>query len=145
MSNRLRAAGTQYLSLLPPLAITAAVAATPTTAVSIAGSTHLVVEAQFTYGSGGATVDVYVQTSLDGGLSWIDVMNFHFTTATGAAVSAVLSSTALAAAVVPTDGSLASNTILSGLLGDRIRLKYVTTGTYAGGTSLRVDAVAKAA
>jgi len=145
MSNRLRAAGSSYLALQAPLVITGALTAQVTTPQSIAGTTYLAVETQFTYGSGGTTVDVWVQTSLDGGNSWIDVMNFHFTTATLSKVSAVVNSTALAAAVAPGDGTLASNTILSGLLGDRVRLKITTTGTYAGGSTLRVDAVAKAA
>ncbi len=84
-----------------------------------------------------------MQTSVDGGASWIDIMNFSFTTAAASKVSAVVGTTALAAAAVPGDGALASNTILSGLLGDRLRLKYVTTGTYTGASSLAVDALVK--
>ena len=38
-------------------------------------------EAIFTYGSGGTSADVYVQTSFDGGTTWVDICNFHFTTA----------------------------------------------------------------
>jgi hypothetical protein len=105
---------------------------------------YLVVEAQLVYGSGGTTIDVYVQTSVDGGASWIDVMNFHMTTASFAKASAVVATTALAAGAAVTDGSLASGTILSGLIGDRVRTKTVIVGTYAAST-LRVDGIAKAA
>jgi len=133
------------MALLAPTTITTAVTGTTTTPETVmAGMKYLCVEAQFTYGSSGTTAKVWVQTSLDGGVTWIDVMNFAFTTASASKVSAVVTSTALAAGATPTDGTLADNTIVSGLLGDRVRLKYTTTGTYAGGTSLRVDGVAKA-
>jgi len=35
----------------------------------------------WTYGSGGTTSDFYVQTSLDGGVSWTDIAHFGFNTA----------------------------------------------------------------
>ena len=41
----------------------------------------LVIQANFTYGSGGTSADAWVQTSLDGGTTWTDIANFHFTTA----------------------------------------------------------------
>lgn len=130
--------------LLAPLTIGAAVAATGTTpAVGLHNMQYLAVEAVFLYGAGGTTVDAYVQTSLDNGATWLDIMNFHFTTAAATKVSAVVSATALAAGVSPGDGALASNTILSGLLGSEIRVKYVTVGTYTGATSLALYAVAK--
>ena len=105
---------------------------------------YLAVEAEFVVDSGGGTADVYVQTSLDGGATWIDIMNFHFTTASKKAVSAVVMTTALAASVDVTsaDGALASGTILSGLLGPMIRAKLVTASTvYGGATTLKVYAV----
>lgn len=134
----------QYMKLLPTLTIGVAVSATGGTVFSkLAGMKYLVVEAIFLYGAGGTTVDAYVQTSLDQGVTWIDIMNFHFTTAAASKVSAVVASTALGAGVTPGDGALASNTILSGLLGDRVRVKYVTVGTYTGTTSLSVYGLAK--
>ena len=134
----------QRIPLLAALTIGAAVSATGTTpVVKLSGAQYLAVEAQFLYGAGGTTVDAYIQTSLDGGTTWIDIMNFHFTTSAASKVSAVVTSTALAAGITPTDGTLTNNTILSGLLGDRIRAKYVTVGTYTGATSLQLDAVVK--
>lgn len=120
----------------------ATVTSTPIT--KLAGAKYLAVEAVFVRAAGGGTADVYIQTSLDGGVTWIDIMNFHFTTATATKVSAVVLSTALAAAVTPGDGALASDTILSGLLGSQLRCKYVSAGTvYTGATSLAVSATVK--
>lgn len=144
MSNRAQASEGQRFTLLAPLTITAAVGATGTTPVTgLAGAKSLTVQAKFTYGSGGTTAKVYVQTTLDGGVTWIDIMCLAFTTATATKVSAVVMSTALGPSVTPTDGALADNTILSGLFGDQLRLKYVTTGTYGGGTTLSVSAIVK--
>ena len=136
---------TQRAVLLAPLTIGAAVSATATTPITdLGGMKHLTVEAKFLYGAGGTTVDAYIQTSLDGGVSWIDIMQFAFTTAAANKVSSVTSCIAPAAqAFSPSDGALTSNTIIQGVLGDRIRLKYVTVGTYSGATSLAVYMVAK--
>lgn len=137
-------AGGKRIQLLPALTIGVAVGATGTVpVVGLYGMHYLLVEAAFLYGAGGTSVKCYVQTSIDGGVTWADIMSFAFTTSAGSKVSAVRASVALAAAVAPTDGSLADNTILDGLLGDRLRLKYVTTGTYTGATSLAVNAVAR--
>lgn len=133
----------QTIVFLSPLTIGAAVAATATTPIKIlAGMKYLVVEAIFLYGAGGTTAKGYIQTSIDRA-TWIDIMCFSFTTAAASKISAVVSTTALAAVVAPTDGTLTNDTILSGLLGSQLRLKYVTTGTYTGATSLAVYGVAK--
>jgi hypothetical protein len=119
--------------------ITGGGAAYPPTAKGsyrLRGMFYLSVQATFLYGAGGTSVDAYIQTTLDNGASWMDIMNFHFTGAAATKVSSVVSGTALAAAVTPTDGSLASNTILSGLMGPTIRYKVVSVGTYTGATSL---------
>lgn len=100
---------------------------------------YLVAQADFTRDSGGTSVNVYVQTSVDGEVTWADVMNFSLATTSVRKVSAVKTSTALAANVTPSDGALTANTILSGLLGTKVRVKYVVVGSYVG--TLRVDAV----
>jgi hypothetical protein len=130
-----------HTKFLDALAITTAVSATAgaTIAKGLRGVYYIVAQAKFVYGSGGTTAKAYLQTSVDGGASWIDIMCFAFATATATKVSAVPVTTALAAGVTPTDGSLADNTILAGLIGSMFRIKYVTTGTYAGGTTLTVD------
>ena len=107
------------------------------------GNITMLLQGNFTYGSGGTTADAWVQTSLDGGVTFTDIANFHF-----ALVSARfmynLSSLTLHVTefTTPTDGTLAANTSVDGILGSLYRVKYTTTGTYAGGTVMRVDAIA---
>lgn len=105
----------------------------------LGGATYLGFTGVFTYGSGGTTAAAYIQTSFDGGTTWFDVANMAFTTTTLTKVGAITLSQAAAAPATPTDGTLASNTINQGLLGDRVRIKLTTTGTYAGGTTLKID------
>jgi hypothetical protein len=103
----------------------------------------LCAQATFTYGSGGTTVDAYLQTSLDGGLTWIDVAEFHFTTASARYVFNLSSLTPVTTEYTPTSGSLAANTAKDGILGKLFQVQTVTTGTYAGSTSLRIDVAAQ--
>jgi hypothetical protein len=123
--------------------IAAAETVTTTPIESLTGAKYLVAQAKFVYAAGGTTCKAFVQTSLDQGVTWIDIMCFAFTTATASKVSAVSSDIALTAGTTPGDGTLADNTIVNGLLGDRFRVKYISTGTYTGATTLEVDYVAK--
>lgn len=131
--------------LLPATTITTAVTGVSTGAVGAAAGTtvgngvrYLAAYAVFVYGSGGTTAKAWVQTSFDDGVTWFDIINFAFATASLSKVAAV--NIGLAAThATPTDAALADNTINNGLIGDRIRLKYTTTGTYAGGTTLKIS------
>jgi hypothetical protein len=120
-----------------------AAAASPISAIAKfnAAPRNLAVQAKFGYGSGGASVDVYLQTSLDGGLTWIDIANFHFTTSPATAIYNLSAATPKTTAVTPTDGSLAANTSVDGILGAQFRAKLVSVGTYAGATTIAVDLV----
>lgn len=133
------------LTLLPETTITAAVTGVTTTPViGVAAMKHLVVEAIFTYGSGGTTAKFWVQTTFDGGTTWVDVMSFAFTTSSASKVSAISMAVAPAAqAFAPSDGALSDNTIIQGALGSQLRVKYTTTGTYAGGTKIKIVGIAK--
>jgi hypothetical protein len=95
----------------------------------------------FTWGSGGTSVDTYLQTSLDGGATWADVIHFpQALLASARSVANVSSAVSPATPVTATDaGALAANTINPGIVGAWWRVKYVVVGTYAGGTTLRVD------
>jgi hypothetical protein len=137
--------GGRRFTLLAPLTIGVAVAATAGTAVvRLAGMNYLGVEAIFLYGAGGTTVKAWIQTSFDGGTTWVDIINLPFTTAAASKTAAVSTSvTAGTAPVAVTDGTAADSAIVNGVLGDRVRVKYVTTGTYTGATSLAVYGVAK--
>jgi hypothetical protein len=69
-------------STLANIPITTAVAAQTTTAVVTLNGPpqNLVIQCNFTYGSGGTSADVWIQTSLDN-TTWIDVAECGFTTA----------------------------------------------------------------
>jgi len=108
------------------------------------GSTFsIAIQSKFLYGAGGTSVKAYVQTSLDAGSTWIDIASFAYTTSAATKVSCVKGSVAVAAALTPTDGTLTDNTILDGLIGDRIRVKWTSVGTYTGATSLAVSVVVR--
>ena len=133
----------QYLALLPAVTITAAVTnQLGPTFKKLAGARYLVVQAVFTYGSGGTNATLYVQTSLDQGVTWVDIMSLQFLLATATKISACTTNIAPASqAFAPTDGSLTANTIVQGTLGNMFRTKLTTTGTYAGNTTLSATAL----
>jgi hypothetical protein len=99
----------------------------------------LAIQANFLYGSGGTTVDAYVQTSFDGGGTWTDIANFHFTTSAARRLYNLSRLTSVTSIATPTDGSISNNTSVDGLLGSQFRVKWTTTGTYGGATSLAID------
>jgi len=88
------------------------------------------------YGSGGTTIKAYLQTSIDQGATWIDIACVLFATASEHACLNFSALTPKTTAVTPTDGSLTDDTAVDGVLGERFRLKVVSTGTYAGSTVL---------
>jgi hypothetical protein len=111
---------------------------------SITNAKYLTVQSKFLYGAGGTTTKVFVQTTLDGGATWVDIVSHAFTTTAGTKVSSVTSDVAPASqGLTPGDGALTDNTIIQGVIGSRIRSKVVTTGTYSGATSIDVRVVAK--
>jgi hypothetical protein len=100
------------------------------------------VQCNFTYGSGGTTVDAYIQTTLDGGSTWTDVAECSFATTTARKIYNVSGLTGGTTPLTASDGALTANTALAqGVMGNKWRVKYVTTGTYAGGTTLNVDVI----
>jgi hypothetical protein len=126
--------------LLPQTTIAGAVANQLGRAIAIPTDIQaLIVEAAFAYGSGGTTAKAWVQTRVKGG-TWRDIMCFAFTTAALTKWQAVRSAIALAPNIAASDAALADNTILDGLIGDELRVKYTTTGTYAGVTHLTLRA-----
>lgn len=129
------------MQLLPPLTLTTALTAyVPTSQVALnAQPRNLTIQAALTYVSGGTTTDVYVQTTLDGGVTWTDIANFHFTTSSARKIVNLTARTPVTSQVTPGDGAMSSNTAQDGVLGPLFRTKVTTTGTYSGGTSLRVD------
>lgn len=104
--------------------------------------TNLLVQGTFSYGSGGTSADAWLQTTIDGGVTWTDVANFHFTTSSARFVYNLSSATPVTTEYTPTDGTLSANTAKDGVIGSMWRVKYTTVGTYAGGTTLRIDVFA---
>jgi len=100
---------------------------------------NMTIQGNFTYGSGGTSADAWVQTSIDGGATWTDVVNFHFLVASSRQVFNVSALTPVTTVYTPTDGTLAANTAKDGVIGTQWRVKYTTVGTYGGNTRLQID------
>jgi hypothetical protein len=107
----------------------------------LGGMAAVSLQAKFVYGgSGGTSCVAVVQTSLDQGQSWIDIARFDFAQANSVKVANISAAGALAPAAV---AALGAEGKLDGILGDRLRCKITTDGTYASGTSLSVRAAAR--
>jgi hypothetical protein len=144
MGQPARFNGFRALNLLAATTITTAVTDVATTPITdLIGMTSVMVQAAFDHGSGGTNVVVYLQTSLDFGASWFDIANWTFTTSDATRIMSMRATTAVAANLTPTSGTLTANTLVDGLLGDRLRLLYSSTGTYAGSTTLTVTGLSK--
>lgn len=102
----------------------------------------LTLYASFVRAGGGTTATAWVQTSLDGGASWVDIANFAFTTS-DANRAYNLTAAAVTAIATPGDAALADNTSVNGFLGSLYRVKLTTTGTYTGASSFKIWATPK--
>lgn len=100
----------------------------------------LVLQAVFTRAGGGTTAKAWVQTTFDGGATWMDIANFAFTTTTATRLFH-LTNAAVTSIATPVDGSLADNTAVDGFLGALYRVKLTTTGTYSGASSFVITAL----
>lgn len=104
----------------------------------LGGALAVTLSARLAYGSGGTSCYAVVETSLDQGVTWVQIARFDFTTSGLQKVMNVSGLTPRIAAA--TAGSLAADTALDGTLGDRLRATVVSTGTYAGSTVVSVRA-----
>jgi hypothetical protein len=104
---------------------------------SFAGIEALSLEANFAYGSGGASggVTVYFQTSIDQGATPIDIFAPQFGQASALSV-ANLSALDHVAPFAPAQQSLTPNAVQDGVLGDRFRAVVVVGAAYGGNSSL---------
>lgn len=121
---------------LGDIAITTAGTQVGPVVTDLDGMLAAALQLRFEYGSGGAAVKAYVQCSADQGTTWYDVACAVFGTASETALLNLSALTPKTSQVTPTDGALADDTAVDGLLTDRMRLKVVSTGTYAGSTLL---------
>jgi hypothetical protein len=131
-----------YTLLSTSIAAAQATTTTEPDVFDLASQRGIALQANFVYGSGGTSVDAWVQTTADGGATWYDVANFHFTTASSIMQANLQSETPVTTIYTPTDGSLSANTAVDGLLGDRVRVKWSSVGIYVG-TTLTITAVAR--
>ena len=98
-------------------------------------------QANFSYGSGGTTLKVIFETSLDQGTTWIEVARLAFTTA--GAQKIVNLSALTPVTTVYTPATLSDDAVKDGILGPRWRARIIAAGTYAGNTALSLRLVAR--
>lgn len=113
------------------------------TTADLDGLLAMVAQLRLAYGSGGTTVRAYLQTSADQGTTPIDIACVLFGTASEVAVLNFSALTPKTTQVTPTNGTLADDTAIDGILGDMFRLKVISTGTYAGSTVLTGGVIAR--
>ena len=73
------------------------------------GADLLACQAAFTRAGGGTTTDVFIQTSLDNGSTWIDIMQFALATTTATRISAVKSNSQFSSTLELVGGLLSAN------------------------------------
>lgn len=103
------------------------------------GMEALAIYVGFTYGAGGTTAVLKVQTTFDD-VEWIDIARFDFATASR---SAVANLSALLSKAVTTVAALGAEGVNDGLLGAKLRAILTTTGTYTTNTSIKVRVAAR--
>lgn len=113
---------------------TAATAVTPrsTDITDLDGMLGASISMQFIAGTGGSSCKVYLRQTFDQGQTYQDVACGAFTTTNATAQFNVSGLTPHTAPVTPTDGTLADNTAVDGILGGDLDLKVISTGTYVG-------------
>lgn len=94
------------------------------------------ISANFVWGSGGTSLKVIIETSLNQGATWLEVARIAFGTASAEKVVNLSGLTPKTTAAAP--GALSDDACLDGILGDRFRCRILTVGAYAGNTSLAV-------
>ncbi len=123
--------------------ITSAGTQTGTPQTGLAGANAVSLQVRLSGGASGTKINVYLQTTLDQGQSFFDVANIAFANTPGVQVVNLSALDKLTTVTAPTDGGLADNTVLDGVLGDQLRAKVISTGTYTGGTLVSVRGVAR--
>ena len=103
----------------------------------------LTLDALLTYGSGGTTVQAWIQTSFDGGVTWMDIACFAFATVTKRRIVTLRADQSVSIPLVPTDGTLGDDETVQGFLGPLLRVKLSSNGTYADSTALVINAQPK--
>ncbi len=129
--------------LMSETVTTAQTASTKTAVKGLARAKSIALHCIFTYGSSGTTAKVWVQTSFDAGTTWVDIANFAHTTSSLSRAYNLSALTPVTTVYTITNGTLADDTCKDGLIGDQLRIKFTSTGTYGGSTTMKVYAIAK--
>jgi hypothetical protein len=121
--------------LLYPTTITAALTgATPGGTIKFPKvPKNLCIQYNFDYGSGGTSGDFHIETSLDGGTTWIEIALMVVTTADLREVFNLSSLTPLTT-MYDAGTALSDDTAKDGILGNQFRANITTIGTYAATT-----------
>ena len=95
-------------------------------------------------GATGGTLDVYLQTSDDGGTTWYDWAHFPQLAAGASAIKYAFSVPSAGELGITTIGSgtspaLAANTVVGGPWGDRIRALYVAGASTSAGAAVVIN------
>lgn len=134
---------------LGDLTITAAGTQTGAWLTDLDGMAGFVYQCRFAYGSGGNDCRVFLQASFDQGTTAVDLDCAVFDTTSDMLVlsfdggNVQQRSGSPPESFTPTDGALADNSSIDGLMPDRLRVKIVSTGTYAGSTVVSPRIVAR--
>jgi hypothetical protein len=105
------------------------------------GMLGLTLQANWNWSAGGTSVKVDVEVSCDQGSTWVPIARFAFATASAEKLFNISGLTPKLAAVTP--ATLADDTALDGVLGDRMRARITTVGTFSGNTSLSLRAACR--
>lgn len=109
----------------------------------LAGLLAVAFHARFSYGAGGTSCVLLIETTLDQGSTWFPVVRFLFGTASEVQVVNLSALTPVTVPTVPDAPTSANDTVFDGPLGDSFRARVVTTGTYTGSTLLSVRGCAR--
>ena len=91
-------------------------------------------------GSPGTSAKAWVQTSIDGGATWLDLACFAFSSVS-AVKAARLPGGALKSPAAISEGTLADDSASDGPFGERFRVKVTSVGTFGAGTTLTLAAI----
>jgi len=128
-----------YYPLLSATTIAAAVTASLSDTVYVTKPFNSAfILCKFLYGAGGTTAKAWVQCSADQGTTWHDVCNFAFTQSAATKFFNLSAMTAVTTQGTVADGTTGDNTAVDGALTNIFRVKYTTTGTYSGASSIAV-------
>lgn len=110
---------------------------------SLDGMLAATLSANFVYGSGGDTLKVIVETSLNQGATWIEVARLAFATASAEKVVNLSALTPVTTVYSP--NGLSDDAVKDGIFGPRWRARIIkgSGSAYAGNTSLSVSLIAR--